>query len=144
MKTLNKLLTLFVTGGSIYFLIEVIWKTWRAAGGIVHWSMFLLGGLCFVVMGGFNEYIPWDWSLIKQGTVGAVVVTALEFAFGCVLNLWLKLGIWDYSHLPFNILGQICLPFMILWFFFSIVAIFLDDYLRWKWYGEEKPHYHIF
>ena len=100
----NKTLTLFVTGGSIYFLIEVIWKSLRATG-IVHWSMFLLGGLCFLLIGGLNEYIPWDWSLVKQGAAGSVIVTALEFAFGCVLNLWLKLGVWDYSHLPLNILG---------------------------------------
>ena len=140
---MTKALTLFTTGGSIYFLIEVIWKTLRT-GAVVHWSMFLLGGLCFLLIGGLNEYIPWDWSLVKQGAAGAAIVTALEFVFGCVLNLWLKLGIWDYSHLPFNILGQICLPFTILWFFFSLIAIFLDDYLRYKWYGEEKPHYYIF
>ena len=103
-KRKNKLFTLFLTGGSIYFLIELVWKSLRA-GGAIHWSMFLLGGLCFVLIGGLNEYIPWEWSLVKQGAVGSVIVTTLEFAFGCVLNLWLKLDIWDYSNLPFNILG---------------------------------------
>nr|DAN98188.1 MAG TPA: hypothetical protein [Caudoviricetes sp.] len=24
------------------------------------------------------------------------------------------------------------------------MAIVLDDYLRWKWFGEEKPHYHLY
>lgn len=141
-KQLNKLIALFLTGGTIYYLIEAVWKN-CFSDGILHWSMFLLGGLCFVIIGGLNEYIPWEMDLIKQGLIGAVVVTSLEFIFGCILNLWLDLGIWDYSNSPLNILGQICLPFTIAWFFLAIIAILLDDFLRYKWFGEEKPHYHI-
>ena len=141
-KQLNKLIALFLTGGTIYYLIEAVWKS-CFSDGILHWSMFLLGGLCFVIIGGLNEYIPWEMDLVKQGLIGAVVVTSLEFIFGCILNLWLGLGIWDYSNSPLNILGQICLPFSIAWFFLAIIAILLDDFLRYKWFGEEKPHYHI-
>ena len=36
----------------------------------------------------------------------------------------------DYSNMPFNVLGQVCLPFSIIWFFLSYVAIRLDDWLR--------------
>lgn len=143
MRQLNKLLTLFVTGGLIYFLIELVFKTF-VSGSVVHWSMFLLGGLCFIIIGGLNNYIPWEMDLVQQGLIGAITVTALEFIFGCILNLWLGLDIWDYSHLPLNILGQVCLPFSIAWFFLAIIAIFLDDFLRHKWFGEEKPHYHVF
>lgn len=141
-KQLSKLTTLFCVGGSIYYLIELIWKTFISFG-ICHWSMFLLGGLCFLLIGAINEYIPWEMSIIKQGIIGAVIVTVLEFIFGIILNIWLKLGIWDYSMLPLNILGQVCLPFSIIWFFLGIVAIVVDDYLRWRWFGEEKPHYHL-
>lgn len=142
-KQLSKFLTLFVAGGSIYFLIELIFKL-LFTGGVIHWSMFLLGGFCFVIIGGLNNYISWEIDLIGQGLIGAVIITTLEFVFGCILNLWLDLGIWNYSHLPFNILGQICLPFSIAWFFLAIIAILLDDFLRYKWFNEEKPHYHIF
>lgn len=106
--------------------------------------MFLLGGLCFILIGGLNNYIPWEMSIIKQGIIGALIVTSLEFIFGLVLNLYLNLGIWDYSNMPFNILGQICLPFSIAWFFLSLVAIFVDDRLRYVLFKEEKPHYHLF
>lgn len=139
---MNKLLTLFATGGSIYFLIELAYKT-LISGGMIHWSMFLLGGLCFLLIGEINEVIPWDMSIITQGIIGSAIITSLEFIFGIVLNVILKLGIWNYSALPFNILGQICLPFSIIWFGLALVAIFLDDYLRWKWFDEEKPHYRI-
>ena len=58
----------------------------------------------------------------KQGVVGAVFVTAMELVVGVPLNLFMGLNIWDYSQVPFNFLGQICLPFTVLWFFLSILC----------------------
>lgn len=133
-----KIFILFLIGGFIYVAIELGFR------GHSHWTMFLLGGLCFILIGGLNNYIPWEMSIIKQGVIGALIVTSLEFIFGLVLNLYLNLGIWDYSNMPFNILGQICLPFSIAWFFLSLVAIFVDDWLRYVLFKEEKPHYHLF
>jgi uncharacterized membrane protein len=105
--------------------------------------MFLLGGICFILIGEINEHLSWEMSILKQGLIGAGIITSLEFIFGYILNIQLQLGIWNYSNIPFNILGQICLPFSIIWFFISIIAIILDDFLRWKWFGEKKPHYHL-
>ena len=133
-----KYFILFIIGGFLYYCIEILWR------GYSHWTMFLLGGLCFILIGGLNNYIPWEMSIIKQGVIGALIVTSLEFIFGLVLNLYLNLGIWDYSNMPFNILGQICLLFSIAWFFLSLVAIFIDDWLRYILFKEEKPHYHLF
>ena len=133
-----KIFILFLIGGFIYVAIELGFR------GHSHWTMFLLGGLCFILIGGLNNYIPWEMSIIKQGVIGALIVTSLEFIFGLVLNLYLNLGIWDYSNMPFNILGQICLPFSIAWFFLSLVAIFVDDWLRYILFKEGKPHDHLF
>ena len=82
--------------------------------------------------------------LVLQMAIAACGITAIEFAFGLVLNVWLGLGMWDYSNMPGNVLGQICPQFMVLWFFLSAAGIFLDDVIRWKFFGEEKPHYHLF
>lgn len=142
LRKINKLLILFLVGGSIYYGIEFAYKG-LISNSPTHWSMGLLGGLCFILIGGINEFIPWEVSIIKQGITGACIVTSLEFIFGAVLNIYLGLGIWDYSTLPFNVCGQICLPFSIAWFGLSIIAIILDDYLRWKWFNEDKPHYHL-
>lgn len=103
--------------------------------------MFLLGGLCFVLIGLINEVIPWDMGIIWQGIIGSGIVTSLELIFGLILNVYLKLNIWDYSNLPFNFMGQICLYFSIAWIFLSLIAIVLDDYLRYWFFNEEKPHY---
>jgi len=103
--------------------------------------MFILGGVCFVIIGLINELFPWDLGLLWQSIIGAFVVTICEFVTGLIVNVWLRLGVWDYSGLPFNIMGQICLPFFFAWIALSIVAIILDDYIRYWFFGEEKPHY---
>ena len=73
-----------------------------------------------------------------------IIITVLEFIFGVVLNIWLGLQIWDYSGMPLNIMGQICLPFTVAWYFLSAAAIILDDYIRYWLFGEEKPRYTLF
>lgn len=50
---------------------------------------------------------------------GAVIITAVELVFGIAFNLILKEHVWDYSNVPLNFLGQICLPFSLLWFLLS-------------------------
>lgn len=137
LKFLKKEFLLWLTGGAIYVLIELAWR------GYSHWSMFILGGMCFILIGLLNELWSWDTPIWKQMLSGTVIVTILEFITGCVVNLLWNMNVWDYSNLPFNILGQVCLLFSVLWFFLSAVAIMLDDYLRWKWFDEEHPRYRL-
>ena len=103
--------------------------------------MFLVGGLCFWLIGLINEVIPWDMPIWQQCIIGALIITAVEFVAGCIINIWLGWQVWDYSGLPFNILGQICLPFTVLWSLLAAAGIILDDYLRFLLFGEEKPNY---
>lgn len=134
MKALKQTI-LFGIGGLLYVFVEMLWR------GYSHWTMFLVGGLCFVLIGLINEVIPCEMPLVWQMIIGAAIITSVEFVSGCIINLWLGWNVWDYSELPFNALGQICLPFTFLWFLISAVGIVLDDYLRYWWFGEEKPHY---
>lgn len=136
-KLIFKYITLLIAGGAWYVLLELIWR------GRSHWTMFLLGGICFVALGLINEIIPWDMPLLYQAVVGACIVTGLEFLVGCIVNLWLGWAVWDYSGLPGNILGQICPQFFLLWMSVALIAIVLDDWLRFWWFGEERPHYKI-
>ena len=137
MRTGRKHLILAIIGGLIYVLIELVWR------GHSHWTMFLLGGACFLVLGLINEVIPWDMSLQLQAFMGACIVTALEFLTGCLVNLWLGWGVWDYSGLSGNILGQICPQYFLLWVPVSLVGIVLDDWLRHLLWGEERPRYRL-
>lgn len=135
MKAILKAIILMAVGGMLYALFEIGFR------GYTHWTMIIVGGLCFYLIGLINEIIPWKMKIWKQCLIGSLVVTAVEFVSGCIINLWLGWGVWDYSDMPFNILGQVCLPFSVLWVLLSALAIILDDYLRYWLYHEEKPHY---
>ena len=130
-----KYLSLFTVMGSIYYVIEIVWR------GYSHISMFILAGVCGVFIGLINEVLSMDTPIWLQAIIGSCIVTTGELISGCILNLWLGLGIWDYSNMPFNILGQICLPFSLLWVLLSACAIVIDDYERYWFFGEEKPYY---
>ena len=138
LKAILKHAVLALCGGCVYFLIEMAWR------GHSHWTMAVLGGVCFVLIGEINEFIPWNMPLVLQGAIGSGTVTLLELVSGIILNLWLGLGIWDYSNMPFNFLGQICLPFSLLWVALSVVAVILDDWLRYWLFGEDRPTYTLF
>lgn len=137
MKQFGKYAFLFWFGGSFYVTLEVIWR------GYSHWSMLVLAGLVFIAIGLLNEIWGWETGLILQMVVGTVIATIGEFITGCVVNLWFGWNVWDYSELPFNFLGQICPQFIALWFPISLVAIVLDDVIRWRFYDEGKPRYWI-
>ena len=58
---------------------------------------------------------------------GCGIITALEFFVGLLVNKIFRLHVWDYSHLPFNIFGQICPLFSFAWFLLSFPACHLCD-----------------
>lgn len=134
-----KCVLLFLTGACVYYNVEICFR------GYSHWSMALLGGILFIIIGNINERgaaskkIP----LAAQGLMAAAIITLGELIAGIILNVWLGLGIWDYSDLPFNFLGQVCLRFSLLWIIVGIIAVMLDDWLRYLLFGGEKPKYRI-
>lgn len=116
---------IFIIFGLSYYGIEILWR------GYSHWTMMILGGICGLLIGMINEITP-KMKVWRQMLLGSIIVTILEFVGGCILNIWLGLGIWNYSNMPFNILGQVCLIYTILWFLLSYVVIWLDDEIREK------------
>ena len=54
-------ITLFLIGGEVYVAMEMICR------GYSHYSMFIVGGLCFFIIGSLNEWNKKDMSLVQQG-----------------------------------------------------------------------------
>lgn len=134
-RILFKYAVLLAVGGIVYTTIELLWR------GYTYPSMFFVGGICFVLCGLINEAFLWEMPLPQQMGLAAAIVTAVELIAGGYLNLWLGLGVWDYSSLPLNLWGQICAGYTGLWYLLSLPAIILDDYLRFWFFNEERPHY---
>lgn len=131
-----KYLYLMWFGGSAYVTIEVFFRS-RS-----HWSMFALAAISFVFVGLLNEKT--EISIVHQVAIGTIVLTLFEFITGCIVNIYFGLNIWDYSNLPFNILGQICPQFCLLWGIVVFVSIFLDDAIRSMFFKEERHKYKLF
>lgn len=136
-KLVIKYLFLLCVGGSIYCSIELVQR------GRTHWTMFVVGGLCFIFCGLVNELLSWDMLIWKQMAICTVGITLIEFISGCIINILLGWNVWDYSNQPFNILGQVCLLYSGFWYLLSYIAIILDDYLRYWFFKEEKPRYKL-
>ncbi len=135
-KNIIKYFILFIAFSSLYVEIEILFRNRSDR------SMIVLSGICGILIGLINYFFSWNMSLILQGIIGGLfIVTPLEYVFGILFNS--DYHIWDYRTVPFNINGQVCLPFSIIWCFIAVVCIMLDDYLRYFIFGEEKPHYRL-
>jgi uncharacterized membrane protein len=105
--------------------------------------MFILGGFCGVIIGGLNNWYTWEMPLLNQMLISSGIITCLEYITGYIVNIKMKLNVWDYSNLPFNLDGQICLLFSFFWIFISLIAITLDDLLRHLLFDEPYQKYKI-
>lgn len=107
-KMIKKYALCFAIGAAGYGSIEMIWRGWT------HWSMMIAGGLCFIAFSVVAERF-YHRSILFRAGVCAVCVTAIEFVFGVVFNIILGMEVWNYSHMPLNILGQVCPLFSLMW-----------------------------
>ena len=122
-------------GGSTYVTLEVLWRA-RS-----HWTMFLMASFVFIILGLLNEV--WKISLPSQIFIGTILATVIEFITGCIVNLALHWNVWDYTELPFQLMGQICLPFAVIFSGLCAAGILLSGWLLHFLYGEEAPHFHV-
>ncbi len=120
MKDIDKYIILFLIGGIGYGIIEVLFR------GYTHWSMIITGGAAFLSLYIINNALN-DTSIFIKALLGMVVITALEFSVGIIVNKIFYLDVWDYTNMPGNILGQISLQFSACWYGLSVVAFIIFE-----------------
>lgn len=109
--------TLFLAGCVIYPSLELLCR------GRTDFSMAVAGGVCLCLIDRVCNCRMKMMPLTFRCFAGSGIITAVEFATGVLVNLVLKLDVWDYSQLPMNIMGQICVPFSLLWGALTIPAM---------------------
>ena len=114
---------LFVCGAAGYGLIEVIWR------GYTHWTMLVVGGVAFSAVYFINEEMAGD-SFLVRCIVSALTITLIEFLSGILINRWLKWNVWDYSTMPYNLMGQICPTYSFLWLLLCFALVPLCTAIR--------------
>lgn len=107
----------FFAGGNLYCAIELMSRA------RTHYSMFFCSGLAIVIL--LYVYMNnRDISPLVFALIASIVITSLEFIFGAVFNIWLGMSVWDYSNIPYNLMGQICLLFSAIWYGFGILIYY--------------------
>ena len=104
---------LFYFGGGSYMALEFLWR------GRSHGSMFLLGGLCFLLIGQLGKLLK-NIPLAVQLLLFAAMITFLELLTGLLVNG--NYSVWDYRRAAYQYRGQICLEFSLLWIPVSLLA----------------------
>ena len=142
-KTMNKkhilkYLILFLVGYCVYIAIEVTFRNYSFP------LMGIVGAISFILIDRINEVMPWDTDLIIQSVIGSLIVTTFELIVGEGLKFFNQPPMWDYSSLPLNFNGVICLPFSLVWVLLSAIAILLADAINYYLLHEKPtPHYKI-
>lgn len=126
--------SLFLIGGSLYNLIEIL------ARGYTHWTMTILGGICFILIGLIPKAFPHSPMLVKA-LIGGMTITLLELISGLIINVLLDWNVWDYSRRFLNFMGQICLRHTLYWCLPTQFGIYLNCYLCYWLFGESKPRH---
>lgn len=124
-RKINCNIALFSIGGFSYAIIEILWRKYT------HWTMIITGGICFLVLYRLFKKLV-NISLWKKCFIGSGVITSIEFIAGCVINLWCKMNVWDYSKIPINLLGQVCALYSILWGFLTVPIVGICNIINKK------------
>ena len=108
----------FSLGAVIYPMIEILYRSYT------HFTMVILGGICGIIIYRIHRTLRHDGYFTKA-LMCSIIITISEFFAGVFLNIILELRIWDYSDMPFHLMGQISLPFSLIWFFISLPSLYL-------------------
>lgn len=120
--SMEKYARLFSVGAVGYGLLEICWR------GYTHWSMVLTGGVCLTLISRIDCRLHNQTLFVRAGA-SAAAITGVELAVGILVNRIWTLNVWDYSYLPFNFLGQICLPYSLLWFLLCIPVLPMSRFI---------------
>ena len=127
-----RVLAYFIIYSILGYLIETLFGL-VTKGVIESRQSFLYGPFCAiyglgaVIMIGLLQYFNKNnFSLFFGGFLIGSVVEYLVSLFG---EMMLHVKWWDYSNMPLNINGRICIYFSIFW---GILAIFLMTYINKK------------
>ena len=113
----------YLLGALGYGCIETLWRGWT------HWTMLLTGGACLLLIYWIANFLPARfgvrWCLCGAG------ITAVEYLVGLLVNVQFGWDIWDYSHMAWNLSGQICLRFSLYWTLLALPFLFLCRGMHW-------------
>lgn len=130
--TIWRLMAYFIIYSILGYIVETLFGL-VTKGVLESRKSFLYGPFCaiyglgaVVVILGLQKFKKNNYTLFFGGIlIGSIV----EYAISAIGELIFHIKWWDYSGMPFNINGRICLAFS---FFWGVLAIYLMGHLQPK------------
>ena len=128
--TIWRLMAYFIIYSILGYIVETLFGL-VTKGVLESRKSFLYGPFCaiyglgaVVVILGLQKFKKNNYTLFFGGIlIGSIV----EYAISAIGELIFHIKWWDYSGMPFNINGRICLAFS---FFWGVLAIYLMGHLK--------------
>lgn len=123
--SLWEILSYFIIYSIAGYFIETCFALVRY-GVLESRQSFLYGPFCSiygigaVVMVIFLQYFKKNWATLFAG--GFIIGSITEYLVSLIGELILHIKWWDYSNMPFNLNGRICIAYSVFW---GVLAIFL-------------------
>lgn len=113
----------------IYCFLGWVWESCYVSAKKKEWINrgFLHGP--FLPIYGSGAIIVLIWTIGVRNHIvlvflfGMIGATILEYVTGACMERLFKVRYWDYSHLPMNLNGYICLPVSLGWGVFSVLMV---------------------
>lgn len=124
--TFKRILAYFIIYSFLGFIIETIFGM-LTKGVVESRQSCLYGPFCCiyglgaaVMIPGLQKFKKRNWTLFLAGAIEGSIV---EYIISWVGEMIFHIKWWDYSNMPFNINGRICLLFTIFWGILALVLI---------------------
>ena len=108
MQSFRRALSVFAVGGMLYCASELLYRR------RTHPSMFAAGGLALLTADRVRR-VRCRGGAVVRVSLCTGAFTFIELCVGLLVNRRGRTRVWDYSRMPLNYKGQICLPFTRLW-----------------------------
>lgn len=137
MKKIWEYILLLCFAGYTYVCLELLFR------GRSDVSMLIVASICSIPIIFLNNIFSFEMDFLLQVIICTFSTTGIEYLAG---QFFVNKDhqIWDYSNIPFNLNGQICLRFMIIWFVIAAIMIPLFDYLQYLIFDGLRPYYRLF
>ena len=104
---------------------DVVAGRWNLTGSTSPWMMLDYGLLGVVTPWLARPMKARGLPLVARAFVYMLGIFVIEYVSGIVFHKVFSRSIWDYSDLPYNLHGQIALPFVIPWYLLGLVTEWL-------------------
>lgn len=134
-----RILAYFIIYSFLGYIVETLFGivtkgVWESRQSFLYGPFCAIYGVGAVIMIIFLQYFSKNYNTLFIG--GFIIGSIIEYIVSLIGELILNVKWWDYSDMPLNIDGRVCVYFSIFWGFLGIYLIAslnpkIDTFINW-------------